>query len=168
MQAHDIGQIPSLDELTNPFAAYTASKRIALQKANKFVEESSPEFDLIHILPSVILGRNELATSVSDVNSGTNRYVINTAKGVDAPAPMLGASVFVNDCAEIHVLALDAAVKGNQNYLATAGSVIWNDVNEITRDYFGEDVKANVFKLGGIWPLFLWTSTLLRLTKRFS
>lgn len=59
----------------------------------------------------MILGRNELSTSISDFSSGTNRYAMNIALGIDAPAPMLGATVHVNDAALLHVLALDEKVK---------------------------------------------------------
>jgi nucleoside-diphosphate-sugar epimerase len=113
------------------------------------MEDNRPGFDVIHVLPSVILGRNELSTVVSDFASGTNRYVINIALGLDSPTPMLGASVFVNDCAEIHVLALDDKVKGSQNFIATGGAVVWNDVSEIMKSGFSEEVKESVLKLGG-------------------
>ena len=69
--------------------------------------------------------------------------------GLDAPTPMLGASVFVNDCAEVHVRALDGNVKGNQNFIASGGAVVWNDVNKIVQHEFSQEIKENVLKLGG-------------------
>ena len=147
--AHDLGPILPLDKLSSPFTGYIASKRIALQKTIQFIEEKKPRFSVIHVLPSVIIGRNELVTTASDFSSGTNRYVINIAKGLDAPAPLLGASVYVNDCADIHLLALDDKINGNQNFIASAGAVVWNDVSEIIRHDFGEKVKDHSLKLEG-------------------
>jgi hypothetical protein len=135
------------------FAAYSASKQIALSKTTKFLEDTKPGFDVVHILPAVILGRNELVTSTGDFKSGTNRYVINIVLGVDAPAPMLGASAHVNDVGLLHVLALDEKITvgetGVRNFIASAGSVTWDDVNGIVREKFPKEVGEGVFKLGG-------------------
>ncbi|KAN0104873.1 NAD(P)-binding protein [Hyaloscypha variabilis] len=135
------------------FAAYSASKQIALSETIKFLETTKPGFDVVHILPAVILGRNELATSTEDFKSGTNRYVLNIVLGVDAPAPMLGASVHVNDVGLIHVLALDEKITvgetGVRNFIASAGGVTWGDVNGVVRERFHEEVEKGVLKLGG-------------------
>lgn len=75
--------------------------------------------------------------------------MINVALGKDTPAPLVGATVFVNDCAEVHVRALDERVKGNQNFIASAGPVVWNDVNEIVKNGFGVKAMEHGLKLGG-------------------
>lgn len=133
----------------NPFAGYSASKKIALSETEKFLQQTKPTFDIVHILPAVILGRNELVTSTSDFSSGTNRYVMNIALGIDAPAPMIGAAVHVNDVALLHVQALNEKVKvgetGVSNYIASGGSVRWSDVSGIIEKNFGKED----FKLGG-------------------
>ena len=107
----------------------------------------------MHILPAVILGRNELATSTSDFSSGTNRYAMNITLGIDAPVPMIGATVHVNDAGLLHVQALSEKVKieesGVRNFIASAGSVRWSDVSGIVEREFSEEVKQGVFKLNG-------------------
>jgi nucleoside-diphosphate-sugar epimerase len=148
-QAQDLGPVPTLDKLPNAFAGYVASKKAAFFKTNQFIEENKPHFEIINIFPSVILGRNELSTERSDFASGTNRYVMNTVLGQDAQAPMPGATVFVNDCAEVHVLALDGKVRGNQNFIASGGPAVWSDVNEIVENEFGMKAKEGGLKLGG-------------------
>jgi nucleoside-diphosphate-sugar epimerase len=146
LAAHDLGSVPAVDaEFPNSFVGYSASKRIALNEATKYIESAKPSFDVIHILPAVILGRNELVSQTSDFQSGTNRYAVNIALGNDAPNPMIGATVFVNDSADIHVKALDPRVKGNRNFLTASGSVVWADVNEIIKKEFPD---AGL-KLGG-------------------
>lgn len=130
--------------------AYAGSKKIALSTTAKFVQETRPKFDVINILPSVILGRNELATHRSDLLTGTNRYVTNIVLGNDSPQPMLGVSVFVDDVAEVHVRALDPEVLGNQNFIASSGSMAWSDVNGIVRDVFAAKIEKERLQLGGI------------------
>ena len=133
----------------NPFAGYSASKKIALAETERFLADNKPNFDVVHILPAVILGRNELASSTSDFASGTNRYAMNIALGIDAPAPMIGATVHVNDVGLLHVQALDENVKvgetGVRNFIASGGSVTWSDVSGIIENKFGKEG----FKLGG-------------------
>lgn len=133
----------------NPFAGYSASKKIALSETEKFLQQTEPKFDVVHILPAVILGRNELATSTSDFSSGTNRYAMNIVLGIDAPAPVIGATVHVNDVGLLHVQALDEKVTvggtGVRNFIASGGSVKWSDVSGIVEKEFGK----GIFKLGG-------------------
>ncbi|KAK9318898.1 hypothetical protein V1517DRAFT_349577, partial [Lipomyces orientalis] len=85
-EEHDLGPIPPVDKFSNPFAGYIAPKQ--MQRTSQFSDENKPGFDVIHVLHSVILGRNELSTTVSDFASGTDRYVINIARGIDSPALM--------------------------------------------------------------------------------
>lgn len=48
-----------------------------------WVSETKPGFDVVNILPSVILGYNELTTSTKDMlSSGTNRLVASIVSGV--------------------------------------------------------------------------------------
>jgi nucleoside-diphosphate-sugar epimerase len=135
--------------------AYAASKQIALSETTHFLASTTPKprFDIIHILPAVILGRNELATSTSDFTTGTNRYAVNIALGIDAPSPMIGATVHVDDVGLLHVLALDERIKtgesGVRNFITSAGSVEWGDVNGIVRKAFGGEVQKGTFKLEG-------------------
>ena len=146
LAAHDLGPVPAIDaEFPNPFLAYSGSKRIALNETTKYIESTKPGFDVINILPAVILGKNELVSQTSEFQSGTNRYIVNIALGNDAPNPMLGSVVFVNDCADIHVKALDPKVKGNRNFVTASGSVVWADANEIIK----KDFPDSGFKLGG-------------------
>jgi len=78
---------------------------------------------------------------------------MNIALGIDAPAPIPGAAVHVNDVGLLHVLALDEKVKvgetGVRNFIASAESVKWSDVSDIVREQFKEEVERGVFKLDG-------------------
>lgn len=77
---------------------------------------------------------------------------MNIVLGIDAPAPIPGATVHVNDVGLLHVLALDERVKVGEtrvrNFIASAGSVKWSDVSDIVREQFKE-VERGVFKLHG-------------------
>lgn len=48
-----------------------------------WISKTKPAFDIINILPSVILGYNELTTSTKAMlSSGTNRLVASIVSGV--------------------------------------------------------------------------------------
>ncbi|TAQ88214.1 hypothetical protein B7494_g3457 [Chlorociboria aeruginascens] len=146
LAADDLGPVPPMDtKFPNPFAAYGASKRIAFNEATKYLNKAKPNFDVINILPAVLLGKNELVTETSGFMSGTNRYLVNMALGNDALTPLVGSVVFVNDCADIHVKALDPKVKGNGNFITAGESVIWSDFDKIIQKEF----PNAGFKMGG-------------------
>lgn len=62
-----------------------------------WVSESKPGFDIINILPSVILGYNELTTSKKTMlSSGTNRLVASIVSGIPVTGTnSVGATVHV-------------------------------------------------------------------------
>jgi hypothetical protein len=86
----------------------------------KFVESSKLGFDIINILPAVILGRNEMTTSLDSFSSGINRYPLNVARGIENNATPLTATVHANYCAALHVLVLNPDVEGNQDFITAS------------------------------------------------
>ena len=116
-----------LPEIPAPSAnirvAYTASKTAALNRAETWIAEQKPAFDVIHTHPSFIFGRDDLAASTADFQTGTNRLPLNIALGLESEA-QLNEWNDVGDTAKIHVMALDAAkVLGNQSYLASSSGL---------------------------------------------
>ena len=61
--------------------AYAASKVAALIRAEEWIEQNKPAFDVIHIHPSYILGRDDLYESTKDFMSGTNSIPLAVATG---------------------------------------------------------------------------------------
>ncbi|KAL1962712.1 hypothetical protein VTN77DRAFT_9256 [Rasamsonia byssochlamydoides] len=48
--------------------AYAASKIIALNATERFVQEHQPAFDIVNIHPSFVIGKNELVTDKKDIS----------------------------------------------------------------------------------------------------
>jgi len=66
-RAHDVpGPYPAV------IVAYVQSKIAALKEGEAWVEKHKPQFDVIHIHPSYVGGRNDLAQNVEELCSGTN------------------------------------------------------------------------------------------------
>lgn len=107
-------------------------------------------------MPSFIIGKNELTTSIEEMRTkGTNRHVLTAILGVKNPKPNPGTTVFLDDVAKIEVMSLDPKIPGGQNFLVSSGGVkgtTWNDAIDIVRKNFPEEVKRGVWPLDGSQP----------------
>jgi nucleoside-diphosphate-sugar epimerase len=140
----------------NPFDAYAASKIRALRASEEFVADNKPHFDIINIMPSFVIGANELTTSIAEMRTkGTNRHALTPIVGVKNPNPNPGTTVFVDDVAKIEVLALDPRIPGGQNFLVSSGGLrgtTWNDAIDIVKRNFPDEAARGVWPLDGDQP----------------
>ena len=79
--ASRVTPLPSAPFNPNPGAAYFASKTLALDATEKFLEEKKPHFSIVNIMPGFILGRNELVKVADDLLNGTNVVVLGPVLG---------------------------------------------------------------------------------------
>ncbi|KAE9961526.1 hypothetical protein BLS_001862 [Venturia inaequalis] len=151
LKATDLAPVPKQEDIKSWTEAYRGSKRIARAESMAWVSETKPGFDVVNILPSVILGYNELTTSTKDMlSSGTNRLVASIVSGVPVTGTNpVGGTVHVDDCARLHVQALDSSIPGNCDFLAHATKVDWSDgsIAKITRENFPDDVASGLLPL---------------------
>lgn len=125
------------------FAAYANSKMAALEAAERWNAAVRPAFDIVHLHPSFVLGRNDMSTSAGECIRGTNAMVLAMLLGKGF-GPFAGATVHVDDVARCHVSALDArSVPGNANYILSQGSR-WNDAKDIAARLFPEAVARRL------------------------
>ncbi|KAL6886246.1 hypothetical protein HDV57DRAFT_382557 [Trichoderma longibrachiatum] len=133
---------------TNVIDAYGASKSAAFNETKKFVAEKNPHFDVIHILPLYVIGRDDTVTTAEQIVKGTNRILMGPLLGTLRP-PIPGAPVHLDDVARLHVLTLDPKVKGNQDFLAGSHSLEpfdWRDSINIIKKHFPQAVADGIFK----------------------
>ncbi|KAJ9149350.1 3-beta hydroxysteroid dehydrogenase (NAD dependent epimerase/dehydratase) [Pleurostoma richardsiae] len=122
------------DPYESEFAAYAASKVAALQEAEAWIARERPAFDVVHLHPSFVLGRNDAAASPGEALRGTNAVLLAMLLGKRF-GPFAGATVHVEDVARAHVAALDPRVPGDQSYILS-GPARWNDAKEVARRAF--------------------------------
>ena len=103
--------------MNNTQVAYAASKVLALKHAEEYVAKEKPSFDVIHIHPTVVLGRNELALTSKDVDSGSCEYALGLAVGRKSEHPWPIAVTHIEDVALSHIRSLNPEVAGNQSFL---------------------------------------------------
>ncbi|KAH6628995.1 hypothetical protein C7974DRAFT_471887 [Boeremia exigua] len=155
--AQDTYPPPDLEtaQFAFPLQAYAAAKSHALAISEQFVADNKPQFEVVNIMPSMIIGRNELNTTKEEVVAGTNAVVLGPLLGHQAEMPLIGVSVHVNDVARAHIDALSPKVPGNKRLLLSSGGLKgtnWEDAKEITQRLYSKQVSEGLFPLNGNTP----------------
>lgn len=141
------------------FQAYSAGKAVALNEAEAWHKKHQPGFDLIKVLPGWIFGRDELSTTADDFKTGsTNSVLMGLLTGNQSDQPLNGNSAHVDDCAKIHVLALDPMIKGNQSFVVSSdgdNGMKWEDAIDTVKKTFPGAVADGRLKTTGKQPSLL-------------
>lgn len=121
----DLGFLSNLDE----FEAYSISKTLAEKAAWSFIEEEKPSFDLITILPTLVLGQY-LIREKDEAPKNTVALLMGilTAGVKTTVGDGFNYIVDVADVAEAHANAIDPNVPGNKRVILTAD--LTNRINE--------------------------------------
>ncbi|KAL2068184.1 hypothetical protein VTL71DRAFT_16282 [Oculimacula yallundae] len=139
--------------------AYWSSKALSRTFAHDFLATEKPQFDIVQLLPSVVIGPDLLTETSVDVLTNTRAMALGPLLGQKAAAPLVGASVHVRDVAKAHVDALQASVPGNEDYVLTSDSpdgIRWDDVLSIAEKYFPEAIEKGILKMGGRLETTTW------------
>ena len=133
------------------FAAYAASKKLAYNRTRDFIAKEKPQFTIVNIMPTFVVGPNELATTTDAVPSGSNGLALSVLLGAKNPNGMPAATVHVDDVAFLHIAGLDPKVQGNKNFGANydVNGIKWDDAIDIVKKHFPKEVEKGVFPLGG-------------------
>ncbi|KAK5048954.1 hypothetical protein LTR84_005375 [Exophiala bonariae] len=145
-----------IDDLSGPYKseseAYAASKARALNATTRFLEEEKPHFDVVHVCPSWVLGKDELVTESKYITVGTNGSVLRQVLGVKQESATPSTSVHLDDVATAHVKALEPSVPSSYCLVAQSGGVqgtTWSDAIEIVQRRFPQAVAAGVLPNNG-------------------
>ncbi|KAK4153253.1 putative NADPH-dependent methylglyoxal reductase GRP2 [Chaetomidium leptoderma] len=129
------------------FAAYAASKVAALQQTEDWLALQRPAFDVVHLHPGFVLGRNEMATTPAQAMQGTNSVVLALLLG-GRFGPYAGATVHVEDVARAHVAALAPRVFGGESYILSAPAR-WDDAIGVAKRAFRDAFKKKILVNSG-------------------
>jgi nucleoside-diphosphate-sugar epimerase len=139
---------------SHPFEAYAASKVRALLATKDFVAAKKPEWDIINILPSFVIGDNEMVTDPKLISDGTVSAAFAQVLGSDSGwGAVPSTSVHVADVARLHVEALNPKITGGQSFLAVsegARGTVWEEGIEIVNRNFPEAVKKGILPNNGV------------------
>jgi nucleoside-diphosphate-sugar epimerase len=142
---------PNPGPYSNVFEAYVAGKANTLNKTEAWVKKEKPTFDVVHLMPGFVVGRNELVTESKDVGSGSNAPVVIPATGGEWDMTP-SSSIHLDDTAHAHILALDPKIPGNRAYLLHCGGVegtTWEDAASIVAREFKNEVENGLLPNNG-------------------
>lgn len=153
----DVAPVPKVEEIPkHPWAAYAASKILAHAAAEDFIENEKLHFDLVHILPTYVQGRNEPVSTSKELleRPSSNVTMLRHVLGFKDTEPRPIDVVFVDDVAATHVAALEAKnVTSGERFIATYGALSsWTEIDPIVKKLFPKEVETGVFPLGGEQP----------------
>ncbi|PHH91803.1 hypothetical protein CDD83_10226 [Cordyceps sp. RAO-2017] len=102
-------------------AVYCASKALGFEAVKRLGVEQEPSFDIVHIMPSWVLGQLE------------------------------GTTVHLDDMAKMHVLALDSKVQDDQEFMAASPeSTDWAGASDIARKRYLKECARGIFGFDSI------------------
>ena len=130
--------------------AYEDSKARAYYATSEWMVANKPSFDVVNVMPSLIVGRDDTATTPADAIRGSNGFVLGPlVSGKPLGFPVIGVSVHVENIAKMHVDGLNKTVPAG-DYLAASHShedVQWSIVPAVVKKHFPEAVKEGIFKV---------------------
>jgi nucleoside-diphosphate-sugar epimerase len=139
--------------------AYWASKALSRITTHTFLADKNPHFEIINLLPSVVIGPDELATKTSELLTGTRALAMAPLLGQKIESPLVGQQVHVDDVARAHVDALKPRVPGNADYILTSDSpdgFEWDEAKGIKFPKSGVSAPEGKLKLDGSMPTMKW------------
>lgn len=128
--------------------AYAASKAAAYNSTLEWLDTAKPKFDVIHLCPTYVMGRDDLQTSAADMAKGTNGLLLGLALGQQWDRPRPGTTVHNEDVARVHVQALSLDIPGGTYTLnwqredGNGNGTDWNAVPGLIEKLFPEAVKT--------------------------
>lgn len=144
--------------LASPHHAYSAAKAYCMTYLRELQEKNELPFSIVQVIPGTVIGPSELVGSAEEAYAKMDR--MSKALLFDDVRPRYAFGfVHVEDCARVHVEALDEVkVKDGEipAWFIAAGSTpvgisagaIWKEVGDMVEEEFGEQVARGVFKVG--------------------
>ncbi|TVY45558.1 putative uncharacterized oxidoreductase [Lachnellula occidentalis] len=115
--------------------------------------EKKPEWDVINIMPSFVVGDNEMITDPKLISDNTVSAAFAQVLGGDSGwGAVPSTSIHPADIARLHVEALHPKIEGNQSFLAVSEGqrgTRWEEAIEIVNRNFPEAVKKGVLPNNG-------------------
>ncbi|OCT50725.1 putative oxidoreductase [Cladophialophora carrionii] len=153
----DLAPVPEVKDIPkHPLAAYAASKLLANAAAEEFVKTNELHFDVVHILPSYVQGRNEPVASSRQLvdRPSSNQTMIKFLLGHKDDQARPNDFVLLDDVAAVHVAAVEAPdIKTGERFIAAyPRPVSWVDVEKVVKKLFPGEVESGILPLGGECP----------------
>lgn len=153
---------PRLLSLKPPLAsvhhAYCAAKAQCMNNLKALRSSSDKPCSVVQIIPGTVMGPSELVTTRSEARKKMDRMSRALLFNESKPRYLFGF-VHVEDCAKVHVEALDDAKLSEgilPDWLIAAapseklknGEEIWREAGDVVSDNFPKEIDSGLFTVG--------------------
>ena len=135
--------------------AYSASKKLALNRTLDFIAKETPHFTIINLMPTFVLGADTHAETPSDAAGGSNGQLLRRfVQGTDVDA-LPAMTVHLDDVVFVHIAALTQELDGHQNFglnFNGPSGIVWDDAIDIVKDKFPDSIANGILHTTGAQP----------------
>ncbi|KAL8635217.1 MAG: hypothetical protein Q9228_007270 [Teloschistes exilis] len=150
----DASPIPTpMTPYPTAMAALCAAQSQALTATNSFLAKNKPHFTVVTLMPSITLGRNDLASTSKDLLEGGNLQALRHLRGDKVSSNVPSTTVHIEDVAKVHVASLDTQkIEKTQNFMLNSDS-LWYEAKDVVKKHYMDDVKKGWLSLEGEQPV---------------
>lgn len=127
--------------------AYLASKTVALNTAERWLSEKKRNISVVHVHPSIVLGKIELARTVDEMLAGSSGKVLSQVLNKNPPPGLVSNTIWLQDVAEVHVRALDPNIPNGQSLVASSNTPdgsVWASGRDIVQKNFPKAIEKGL------------------------
>lgn len=144
--------------IPTPHHAYSAAKAYCMNYLQSLRSSGKLPFSIIQVIPGTVIGPSELVSNAADASARMDR--MSRALLFNDPKPRYAFGfINVEDCAKIHVEALDEEkVPGNEAppwFIAAADSVkgkngqdVWKEAGDYVEEQLRDSIEKGWFTVG--------------------
>jgi nucleoside-diphosphate-sugar epimerase len=135
--------------------AYAAGKIAALNAAEAWIADHKTTFDIIHMCPSFVVGRDDTVTTAQELCKGSNWHPLSILLGTNYEIGKPALTCHIDDVVRCHVLGLEPTAPGNQCYLISidgSDGTTWDDAKIIVQEKYTDAVHDGRILNNGHMP----------------
>ncbi|KAI2642217.1 hypothetical protein GGS21DRAFT_295022 [Xylaria nigripes] len=138
-------KLPAFSEIReDKMVTFAIGKTAELFYVDQYANENGRKFDVVQLLPSIILGPNPLCSNADAFNKGSNSLLLNHLLGKSTER-LFTATVHIDDVARCYVESLLPCVPAGR-YILNSGYTHWSDAIHIVKKYHPELVGTHFVK----------------------
>ena len=144
--------------LASPHHAYCAAKAHCMVYLKDLHTSGKVPFSIVQVIPGTVMGSSELVSTAAQARAKMDR--MSRALLFNEPKPRyLFGFVHVEDCAKVHVEALDEVqvpddeipdwfIAASPSEKGKSGTQLWKEAGEVIERAFKDEVASGMFTIG--------------------
>jgi len=121
------------ESLTGHGMKYSASKILAHEATRDFLDKNNPQYILITLHPTFVLGHSLIQESAKDIGGINSLFWLS----LFSDKPLIPTAwVHVRDVADVHIKALTDSVESGKEFLLSSPTFPWEEAISFTKAHY--------------------------------